>query len=526
MFLKLEDLTVEQKIGMVLCGRRFGDDDIEFMLELVKKRALGSFQWSLRAPEANKLLKEAADYPIIVVNDTERGFPTSELPPIPLVALAATGKKEYFQAFAKAVVRDAKEAGCNGTWGPVIDILHQDGPISIPRKLSDDPKKIAEIAEEIARIYNQNHYFSCGKHYPGGAKNLAKNGKSVDTHMSACKTYISKEKLVEQNFYPYLHLWKKGLLPSIMIGHGTYPDIDPVYPASLSKKIIDIIRDMGYDGVFFTDSFAMLAILQEFGEENVYGMAIAAGNDIVLPNYCTSVKDCYEMLLKNYQDGVFTEERLNEAVRRVLALQEFIGTEPENPTTFTEEDERLLRSVAKDCITAVCDEGLTAALPATDKKRLFIVLTEIGFSEDAAEQEIPTSTWYDPQRVTQAIKENFPDDEIVYLKEFPTAPANDHVLRAATKVDEVVFVSFCDSKPYMGTDCLTRRVEAVMDALIRSGKMAAVVHFGNPFALTPLNHIPRKIFGYLIPESQQYAFEVLSGKCEAKGTLPFHIEFE
>jgi len=526
MFLKLEELTVEQKIGMLLCGRRFREDDIEFMLELVKKRALGAIQPSIRNPKATELLKNAADYPLIIVNDTERGFPTSELPKIPLVALAATGKKEYFQAFAKAVVRDAKEAYCNGTWGPVIDILKQDGPISIPRKLSDDPKKVAEIAEEIARIYTQNHYFSCGKHYPGGPKKSATPGKSVDTHMSPCSIHITKEELIESNFYPYLHLWKKGLLPSIMVGHGTYPDIDPVYPASLSKKIIGIIRDMGYDGVFFTDSFAMLSILQKFGEENVYGLAIAAGNDIVLPNYNTSVKDCYEMLLKNYQDGVFTEERLNEAVRRVLALQEFVGTEPENPTTFTEEDERLLRSVAKDCITAVCDEGLTAALPETDKKRLFIVLTEVGFSEDAAEQEIPTSTWYDPQRVTQAIKENFPHDDVVYLSEFPTAPANDRVLRAATKVDEVVFVSFCDSRPYMGTDCLTRRVEAVMDALISSKKMAAVVHFGNPFALTPLKHIPRKIFGYLIPDSQRHVFEVLSGKYEAKGTLPFHIEFE
>ena len=35
-FLKLEDLTVEQKIGMVLCARRFREDDVEFILELVK----------------------------------------------------------------------------------------------------------------------------------------------------------------------------------------------------------------------------------------------------------------------------------------------------------------------------------------------------------------------------------------------------------------------------------------------------------------------------------------------------------
>ena len=157
MFLKLEELTVEQKIGMVLCARRFREDDLEFILELVKKRALGCIQAPFQKPEITKAVKEAADYPIIIVNDTERGYPTSELPKIPLVALAATGKKEYFQAFAKAVVRDAQADNCNGTWGPVIDILHQDGPITVPRRLSDDPQKVGEIAEEIARIYGYNN---------------------------------------------------------------------------------------------------------------------------------------------------------------------------------------------------------------------------------------------------------------------------------------------------------------------------------------------------------------------------------
>ena len=90
-FLKLEDLTVEQKIGMVLCARRYHEDDIEFILELVKNRALGSFQAPTWGPELIKKIKDAADYPILVVNDTESGYPTSSLPKVPLVSLAAAG---------------------------------------------------------------------------------------------------------------------------------------------------------------------------------------------------------------------------------------------------------------------------------------------------------------------------------------------------------------------------------------------------------------------------------------------------
>ena len=71
---------------------------------------------------------------------------------------------------------------------------------------------------------------------------------------------------------------------------------------------------------------------------------------------------------------------------------------------------------------------------------------------------------------------------------------------------------------------MTRRAEALVNALIRSGKVSAVVHFGNPFAVRPLLHVPRLLFGYNCPESQPGAIEVLAGKRPAPGKLPFRIE--
>ena len=524
MFLKLEELSTEQKIGMLLCARRFWNEDVDFIIELIKNHSLGSVQFPAWKTEIVKKIKEAADYPIIIVGDVESGHPNSALPKIPMIALAAAGKKEYFRAFAKGVVRDAMNDNFNGAWGPVIDIVHQDSPCMVYRCFSDDADKIGAFAEEIARVYNQNHYFSCGKHYPGGAGSEDEVG--IDSHMAGSSVHVSAEELINKNFKPYLHLMEKGLLPTIMVGHQTYANIDPDYPASLSKKVIDLIRNKGFDGVSFTDSFAMLAILQKFGEENIYGMAIAAGNDIVLPNYCTSVKDSYNMLLKNYHDGVFSKERLDEAVRRVLTLQEFVGTEPKTPTEFTDEDEKLVNAVARDCITAVCDDGITAALPQNGKKRLFIVLTENEFNADGPKEEISEAKWYFPKTLAEKILQEFPDAHIEFLKEFSAARDNDKVLRAATNAEEVVFISFCTTACYLGTDCLTRRTESVINALVVSEKLETIVHFGNPFALKPLKHIPRKIFGYNIPDSQKYAIEVLSGKLEANGTLPLNIEYK
>lgn len=519
MNMKVEEMTIEQKIGMVLCARRFQEADVEFILELVKKRALGSMQPPAGRPELVKEILDAADYPILVVNDTEQGFPTTDLPKIPLISLAACSDPEYCRAFARGIVRDAQAAGFNGTWGPVIDILECDGPEKVHRTFSDNPETVGKLAEEIAKIYKQNHYLSCGKHYPGSS------GLAIDTHMREGFSELSREYIMEHNLAPYKYLMEKGLLPTVMVGHTVYQNIDPEYPASLSKKVIDIIRELGFDGIIYTDSFAMMGILQRFGEENVYGMAIAAGNDIILPNYRRSVKECYDLLMQNYKDGLFTEERLDEAVRRVLVAQEFVGQIPEDPTTFTEKDEETLHNVARDCITAITDEGITAALTDENKEKLFIIMTENGYEPDMDHAEVMTGIWYYPDRIAKKIRENFQEATIEFIPEFSSFRDHERVLNAATGFKEVVVVTFCNTTAYQGTDGLTRRSEAWINSLQYSGKISAIVHFGNPYALKTIEHIPRRIFGYMISESQLHAIDILAGKTEAKGKLPFDIHF-
>ena len=120
-----------------------------------------------------------------------------------------------------------------------------------------------------------------------------------------------------------------------------------------------------------------------------------------------------------------------------------------------------------------------------------------------------------------AIKERFPNADIETIKEYADARDNERVLYAATAHKEVVFVTFCTTGAYMGTDCLTRRSEAVINSLVSSGKLSTIVHFGNPLALENIKHVPRRIFGYLAPEAQVFAFDVLCGNIPAKGKNPF-----
>lgn len=515
--LAIEQMTPEQKIGRVLCARRTHlPEDLEFTLELIRNEACGCVQVHIneKAPTLIEKLRAAANYPLLLINDMERGFPPAGLPQLPLITLAAAGP-QYIRAFAAATAAPAKEMGFNGCWAPVLDIMgNVENPLSIQRMAGDTPEAVTAFAREYLTVFESYRFQGSGKHYPGGSP-------GVDTHMTEAVNPISEEELVGTHIAPYITLWREGLLHAVMVDHGQFPTIDPDgYPASLSKKVIGLLRREGFDGLIYTDSLAMMGILQKYGEAGAMVLALNAGNDIVLPNYRTPTKEVYDMMVKAYYNGKIDKDRLDEAVRHVMAAEAWCAAKAEDPIPVPEDIETVLKNAVRDSVTALCDEGVSTAIDP-EERRLFVVLTDIDFKKDSPAQEISLSKWYSPHRVIDAIGKNFPNAEIVTLPEFPASYQNDTVLTAATGFDKIVFVSYCATTCYQGADCLTRRVEAVISALQASGKIEALVHFGNPFALLPLPHIGRRILGYHAPDAQDFAIEALAGKIPARGKFPF-----
>lgn len=521
MHMKLEELTLEQKIGLTLTARRFEEEDLEFIKELIHNHALACLQIPINSQSSERIreLQAEADYPLIFINDMERGYPLSGLPQLQAMTLMACDNPEYIRAYAKGIVSYAKKDGYSGTWNPVVDIYRLGVGSPPGRYWGDTPEKIVKYASEVAKVYAESGFIACAKHYPGG------KDRAIDSHMAEAVSDVSREELIEIHLKPYVELMKQGLLPSIMSRHCVFRNIDPVYPATLSPTVIGLIREQGFDGVIFTDSLAMMGILQKYGEAGSMAMALNAGCDLLLPNYRTPCRDVYEMMMANYKEGKISEERLDEAVKRILTLLETVEANAAKTVSFTEEDRNTLESVISDCITAVTDEGVTAALNDAGKRRLFVVLTEMNFNE-ASSQEITSGKWYQPQKIATKIKEEFPNAEITYLPEFPSAAQNEQMLNLATEFEEVVFVTFTTHAAYQGPECLTRRIESVINALILSGKVKAIVHFGNPFCVENLSHVPRMIFGYSIAASMPFVFEILSGKRKAKGKLPYPVNLK
>ena len=516
--LTLEQMTPEQKLGRVLCARRLGDqDDIDFTLELVKNEALGALQMTFdesKRPELVKRFREAADYPLIMVGDMELGYPKSKMPKLPLSTLAAANNPEYVRLFAAALAKEAKEAGFNGVWGPVVDIVQENRPCLLSRTAGDTPEAVMEVAREIFKTFDSYRFHGTGKHFPG------ESCMPYDAHMVSPHSFQTKEELLQTGVVPYIKLMEEGLLPAIMVGHPICDKVDPDYPSSLSQKVIDIIREVGFDGVIYSDSFAMMSIMQTYGEKQAYALSLMAGCDIILPNYRTPMREVYDLMVEAYNEGMITDERLDEAVRRVMALERYCTEEPVDPVPVPQNAAEILAMAAKDCITADCMEGVEVAIDP-EKRRLFVVAVPMDYNGGDVSEEVNIAAAYSANKTIAAIREYFPNNDIELIPEYPQSKDNDRILTAASKHDEVVFVSFCETRPYLGTDCITRRLEAVIDALSMPGKVKTLVHFGNPLATRTLKPIQRKIFGYNAPASQAYEFEVLAGKYPAKGKNPY-----
>ena len=74
-----------------------------------------------------------------------------------------------------------------------------------------------------------------------------------------------------------------------MIAHIVMQAVDPVYPASLSRKVVtDLLRnELGYNGLIITDALEMGAIkqfAQEHDQVPVDVLAVEAGNDCIMNN--------------------------------------------------------------------------------------------------------------------------------------------------------------------------------------------------------------------------------------------------
>jgi beta-N-acetylhexosaminidase len=114
------------------------------------------------------------------------------------------------------------------------------------------------------------------KHFPGHGDTL------LDSHLALPTVAHGRERLEAVELRPFRSL--APLADSMMTAHVVYPALDPERAATLSPRIAgDLLRrELGFDGVLFSDDLEMQAIAGHAAPEASAPLAISAGCDILL----------------------------------------------------------------------------------------------------------------------------------------------------------------------------------------------------------------------------------------------------
>jgi beta-N-acetylhexosaminidase len=139
----------------------------------------------------------------------------------------------------------------------------------------------------------------------------------VDSHTSLPKVTASRATLMRRALPPFAAAVNAGI-PAIMIGHLLIPSIDATLPASLSPKVVGVLRDdLGFGGLVMTDDLYMGAVAAQWDAGRAVEMAVAAGVDMVILSAGTGALDVAAALVTAVQEGRLEEARLTDAFLRV-----------------------------------------------------------------------------------------------------------------------------------------------------------------------------------------------------------------
>ncbi len=264
----------------------------------------------------NKELLNACEIPLFIAVDEEGGRVAR------LANNKSFGLKKYESAQAVGESGNSADAlemgntiggylkkyGFNMDFAPDADVFtNPKNTVIGDRAFSTDAEIAAKMAKAMAQGLRNNGIIPVYKHFPGHGDT------SEDSHTGNAYANKTQEEMENCEWLPFMGA---GNLDGVMVGHISAPKITgDNTPATLSEKMVtEILRGkLGFDGLVITDALAMGAVN---GEEDYAVRAILAGCDILLmPD---NLAEAFESVVNAVNNGVISEDRLDESVLRIL----------------------------------------------------------------------------------------------------------------------------------------------------------------------------------------------------------------
>ncbi len=331
--------SLDLKIGqMILIGFPKAEVDPVLLDELRKGKAGAIILFEKNIPKTNSAFaalkkiiwtySQAAPLPLLVTIDQEGGrvnrlkerygFPRT------ITAREMGVSADSVRFYAEATAATLAGLGINVNLAPCVDLgINPFNTViyGYGRAFSEHPDTVARRAAVFIDAHRRMQVFTVLKHFPGHGSSLA------DSHYGMAD--VSKT-WTEAELIPYRSLLSEGKVDAIMTAHIVNTQLDPKgLPGTLSVRMIDSLlrRQMGFNGVVFSDDMQMQAITRHYGLEEAIRRAILAGVDILC--FSNNIQGSEErtvdvvhgIIRRLVEKGLISKERIDESYRRIMKMK-------------------------------------------------------------------------------------------------------------------------------------------------------------------------------------------------------------
>jgi len=340
--------------------------------------------------------------PMLVSADLEgsrMSLPFGTSVPNPL-ALAAVDDVEATTAISTIMAEEARAVGLNWSFTPVIDInAAWRSAIVGTRSYGDDVDRIERHALAQIEAFQKKGVAATVKHWPG------EGFDDRDQHLVTTVNPLTLEDWEQKFGRLYRAAIKAGVM-SVMSAHIAFPafvrSLDPeakseaFRPASLSRVLNETLlrEQLGFNGLIVSDATPMAGLGDWGHRDETLPELIIAGCDVIL--FSDDPNADLMRLVKAVADGRLTQERVDEAVTRILALKAALGLhkarealnfEGARAKVATADSRALARDVTERAVTLVKD--VPGLLPLSKEKHKRVLVYSTGSVQPFAPEPIP-----------------------------------------------------------------------------------------------------------------------------------------
>ncbi len=271
--------------------------------------------------------------------DVTRLHAATGTPVLGPTALGSADDLELTRHVAGVVGTELAAAGVDLDLAPVADVNSDPrNPVIGTRSFGSDPTLVgAHTAAWVAGLQAAG-VAACAKHFPG-------HGDTADdSHLSLPTVQADLQLLERRELVPFVAAVEAGAA-AVMTSHIVVPALDPELPATLSRPVLDVLRDrLGFEGLIVTDALDMAGASAGRGIPEAAVLSLAAGADLLClgpgkdPDLVRAVQSAVTAAVA---DGRLSADRLAEAADRVTRLVRGDGQ------TVAIDDDRILEAARR-----------------------------------------------------------------------------------------------------------------------------------------------------------------------------------